>query len=230
MEVAKKILRVLGVVFGGGIVLIGLMGIIAEEYTIAFVFLAIGAGLLYLSLHRSPAEKAEAAIRAQARRSERLARAEQARADAERRARLASEERVRQEGKRRQQRQAQQAAWHEHVMRQQQEEQARQHAQAQQPPPPRYETVDWRASASTYKSKRQQQNDLRDERKAAARDEGVACCPRCGSTSLSINKKGFGAGKAIVFGPLAGAIGMNRLKITCMNCGYQYRPGKRSRV
>ena len=57
-------------------------------------------------------------------------------------------------------------------------------------------------------------------------DAPRACCPRCGSTSLSVNKQGFGAGKAIFIGPLAGTIGMNKLKITCLNCGYKYKPGK----
>lgn len=240
METFKRVLRVLGAVVGGMTALFGLTGIVAGEYALALIVIAFGVGLLFLSLHRSPEAKAEAAIRAQARRSERFAKAEQARADAERRARLASEERTRQEEKRRQQQQAQQAAWHEHVMRQQEEEQAWQRArtqrQPQQPPPPRqeasprYGAEGCRATVPPYKPRRQQERELRDERKAAAREEGVACCPRCGSTSLSANKRGFKGSTAFLFGPLAGTFGMNKLRITCLNCGYQYRPGKKSMI
>lgn len=65
----------------------------------------------------------------------------------------------------------------------------------------------------------------------------VACCPKCGSTSLSANKKGFGIGKALLgasatmvvppLGPLgvvAGNIGAKKVIITCLNCGYQWKP------
>lgn len=67
------------------------------------------------------------------------------------------------------------------------------------------------------------------ENKAA----GVACCPKCGSASLSGNKKGFGAGKAaigmIAVGPagaLAGGLGSRKVEVTCLNCGYKFKPGK----
>ncbi|SHJ84482.1 Double zinc ribbon [Anaerocolumna jejuensis DSM 15929] len=55
-------------------------------------------------------------------------------------------------------------------------------------------------------------------------------CPRCGSTSLSGNKKGFGIGKAVVgawaFGPLglvAGNIGAKKVTVTCLSCGKQFK-------
>lgn len=55
-------------------------------------------------------------------------------------------------------------------------------------------------------------------------------CPRCGSTSLSGNKKGYGIGKAVIgakiFGPLgliAGNIGSRKIIITCMNCGHKFK-------
>lgn len=55
-------------------------------------------------------------------------------------------------------------------------------------------------------------------------------CPRCGSTSLSGNKKGYGIGKGVigaaVFGPIgliAGNIGSKKVIVTCMNCGYKYK-------
>lgn len=58
---------------------------------------------------------------------------------------------------------------------------------------------------------------------------GVACCPKCGSTSISANKKGFGVGKAVVGGYLAGPIGLmagnihaKKVRVTCLNCGHQW--------
>ena len=66
------------------------------------------------------------------------------------------------------------------------------------------------------------------ENKAA----GVACCPKCGSTSISANKKGFGFGKAVVgaalVGPtglVGGTLGANKIQITCLHCGHKYKPG-----
>jgi tellurium resistance protein TerD len=58
-------------------------------------------------------------------------------------------------------------------------------------------------------------------------------CPQCGSTQIAAGKKGFGLGKAIggglLLGPvglLGGAIGKNKIVITCLKCGKQWRPGK----
>lgn len=57
-------------------------------------------------------------------------------------------------------------------------------------------------------------------------------CPRCRSTQISANKKGFSGGKAVagavLAGPLgiaAGTLGSNKVKITCLNCGHQFNPG-----
>lgn len=57
-------------------------------------------------------------------------------------------------------------------------------------------------------------------------------CPRCQSTQLSANKKGFSGGKAVggalLFGELgllAGASGSNKVLITCLSCGKQFEPG-----
>lgn len=59
---------------------------------------------------------------------------------------------------------------------------------------------------------------------------GVACCPKCGSTSISANKKGFGIGKAVIgasaVGPLglmAGNINAKKLWVTCLNCGHRWK-------
>jgi hypothetical protein len=58
-------------------------------------------------------------------------------------------------------------------------------------------------------------------------------CPHCGSTHLSANNKGFGAGKAAVgalltggVGLLAGFIGSGNVKVTCLKCGMKWNPGQ----
>ena len=57
-------------------------------------------------------------------------------------------------------------------------------------------------------------------------------CPKCGSNQLSANKKGFSGKKAVAgavltggIGLLAGTIGSNKVKITCLACGHQFSPG-----
>lgn len=63
---------------------------------------------------------------------------------------------------------------------------------------------------------------------------GVACCPKCGSTSLSANKKGFGIGKAVIgaavvsnpIGLVAGNINAKKVRVTCLNCGHDFWAGK----
>ena len=73
-----------------------------------------------------------------------------------------------------------------------------------------------------------------EERKAAAREQGLACCPYCGSTSLTANKKGYGVVKGAVglttvgvLGLGAGNIGRQKVLVTCLNCGKQFKPGKK---
>jgi len=58
-------------------------------------------------------------------------------------------------------------------------------------------------------------------------------CPKCGSTQISANRKGFGAGKAVGgailtggIGLLGGFIGSRKMLLTCLNCGKQWQPGK----
>lgn len=57
-------------------------------------------------------------------------------------------------------------------------------------------------------------------------------CPSCNSTQISIDKKGFGVGKAVigaaVAGPIglaAGNIGAKKIRITCLKCGKQWMAG-----
>jgi tellurium resistance protein TerD len=58
-------------------------------------------------------------------------------------------------------------------------------------------------------------------------------CKRCGSTQVTANQKGFSGGKAVagavLLGPiglLGGTLGSKKVKITCLNCGHQWEPGK----
>ena len=69
--------------------------------------------------------------------------------------------------------------------------------------------------------------------------DSMAKCPRCGSTSLSGQKKGYGVVKgglgalalgamtggvgAAIIGLGAGNIGRNKVKITCLNCGKLFK-------
>ena len=48
----------------------------------------------------------------------------------------------------------------------------------------------------------------------------------CGSTQLTANKKGFSVGQAVAGGIIGGAIGMNKIKITCLKCGNTFNPGQ----
>ncbi len=73
----------------------------------------------------------------------------------------------------------------------------------------------------------QQQRQLDEQRRQF---DAQAKCPKCGSTSLSGGKQGFGLGKAVAgavliggVGLLAGGIGANKTVVTCLNCGYKFK-------
>lgn len=58
-------------------------------------------------------------------------------------------------------------------------------------------------------------------------------CPKCGSHDLHADKKGFSGKKAAAgavltggIGLLAGTIGSNKIKITCLKCGNVFPPGQ----
>lgn len=61
-------------------------------------------------------------------------------------------------------------------------------------------------------------------------------CPKCGSTQIHADKRGFKAGRfvagTLVAGPLAGVVtgaaGKNKIIITCLACGHQFKPGQSS--
>lgn len=69
----------------------------------------------------------------------------------------------------------------------------------------------------------------------APKDTTIAHCPKCGSSSLSSDKKGFSATKAIagtlLIDPLAGVVagnaGKNKVIVTCLKCGHQWKAGKK---
>lgn len=73
----------------------------------------------------------------------------------------------------------------------------------------------------------QQRRQLEEQRRQY---DAQAKCPKCGSTSLSAGKQGFGVGKAVAgtvllggVGLLAGGIGANKTVVTCLNCGYKFK-------
>lgn len=89
------------------------------------------------------------------------------------------------------------------------------------------------AAAKAAENKAAQQQAIA-ARKSAASAAGLACCPRCGSTSLATNQKGFGVGKAVVgawavgpIGLMAGNMGSHNITITCLNCGFKFKPGQK---
>ncbi len=58
-------------------------------------------------------------------------------------------------------------------------------------------------------------------------------CPKCNSNQLTANKKGFSGKKAVAgalltggVGLLAGTIGSNKIIITCLACGHEFKPGE----
>lgn len=64
-------------------------------------------------------------------------------------------------------------------------------------------------------------------------EEDKLYCPKCGSSQLVANKKGFGAGKALTgavltggIGLLAGFIGSGKVKVTCLKCGSKWDAGE----
>lgn len=91
-------------------------------------------------------------------------------------------------------------------------------------------------TAREYAKQQKLENQLRDleikQRKQEIKDQKKqARCPKCGSTSLSANKKGFGVGKAVLgagltmnpLGLIAGNINAKKVWVTCLNCGKRWK-------
>lgn len=60
-------------------------------------------------------------------------------------------------------------------------------------------------------------------------------CPKCNSSELHVDKQGFKTGRALAGGLItgnilaslaAGGIGMNKIQITCLKCGYKFNAGE----
>ncbi|GIW49218.1 MAG: hypothetical protein KatS3mg079_694 [Caloramator sp.] len=88
--------------------------------------------------------------------------------------------------------------------------------------------------ARKQKEKIMIQKKLEQEKINEYQKEGVPYCPRCHSTHLTAQKKGFGVGKAatgaLLIGPyglLAGGIGSRKIELTCLNCGYRFKIGEK---
>lgn len=82
------------------------------------------------------------------------------------------------------------------------------------------------------KREAEEAHNLQENIKKMQYDADHPTCPRCGSTALSANKKGFGLGKAAVGGLMLGGVGLlggfvgsRKVEITCLNCGKKWKPG-----
>lgn len=49
--------------------------------------------------------------------------------------------------------------------------------------------------------------------------EGIAYCPKCYSTSLSANKRGWKV--------TTGLLGSSKVIVTCLKCGHKFKPGNK---
>lgn len=74
----------------------------------------------------------------------------------------------------------------------------------------------------------------RQTRKAEMESAGQVYCPKCLSTSISANQKGFGfvrgaigASIGLDVGLIAGSIGSKKVICTCLKCGHQWTAGKK---
>lgn len=87
----------------------------------------------------------------------------------------------------------------------------------------------------TAKEKREEKKAEKQELKERIKQmdkEGIVYCPKCYSTQVTANKKGFSLGKAaagtlIAGGPLLGAIGRKKIEVTCLKCGHKWKAGKK---
>lgn len=58
-------------------------------------------------------------------------------------------------------------------------------------------------------------------------------CPKCGSSNIHADKKGLSVKKSLaggfLFGPvglLGGLVGSNKIRLTCLDCGFEFQPGE----
>jgi len=84
------------------------------------------------------------------------------------------------------------------------------------------------------KENTKQKRKIEIQKRAELNKQGIPYCPRCLSTNITANKKGYGLGKGvtgvIIAGPvglLAGGIGKNKVECTCLKCGYKFKAGSK---
>lgn len=72
-----------------------------------------------------------------------------------------------------------------------------------------------------------------EQRSQQSNNSNVVKCPKCGSTSITANKKGFSLAKGAAgivavgaLGVVAAGHGKNKVIATCLKCGHQWKPGK----
>lgn len=75
--------------------------------------------------------------------------------------------------------------------------------------------------------------DDRKERISELEKTGQVYCPKCLSTNIAANPKGFnfvrgaiGAAIGLDVGLIAGSIGSKKIICTCLKCGHQWKAGK----
>ena len=100
-----------------------------------------------------------------------------------------------------------------------------------------YKTVSFKEDMKESIQAENRNKELKKKAKEEKKKNNVVCCPKCGSPSITAQKRGFSVGKAIAgtalslghldVGALAGATGKNKIEITCLNCGYKWKPGKK---
>lgn len=71
-------------------------------------------------------------------------------------------------------------------------------------------------------------------RRTQLEESGQVYCPKCLSTSISANQKGFGFARGAIgatigldVGLIAGGIGSKKVICTCLKCGHQWKAGKK---
>ena len=89
-----------------------------------------------------------------------------------------------------------------------------------------------KAEAIKAKAEREAEEQALKERIKQMDKEGIVYCPKCYSTQVTANKKGFSLGKAAVGslvagGVLLGAVGSNKIEVTCLKCGNKWKAGKK---
>ena len=87
------------------------------------------------------------------------------------------------------------------------------------------------AAKEKRETTKEEKQELKDRIKQMDKD-GTVYCPKCYSTQITANKRGFSLGKAaagtlIAGGALLGAVGKNKIEITCLKCGNKWKAGKK---